>query len=502
MIPASSRLLATTLVLSMLALVLPAQAQTFSKPEDNHSVVRVTTTGQNYDFYRPWLKKAPFQRRALGTILSGNRILVTAEVVSNAAYVELEKAEGGAKTPATVKFVDYELNLALLEAPDVPFFADLKPVELTEEAKVGSPLEIWQLESNGALAPTEGNINTVELGRYPEELGRLLLYRMSISLQFRDPSICLPAMFKGKLAGLLMRYDSRSQNATILPAPVITQFLRDTDDGTYTGIGRAGISYSTLRDPQLRRYAKADKEKGGVYLSYVSPDSPAEKAGIKEGDVLLSLDGNAIDQDGNYADARFGKIGLENLLATKTANSTVTMKLLRDGKPVDATVTLTRRAPSDYVSAPYLYDSQPRYVVLGGLVFQELSRQYLREWGPTWPNNAPQELVYQDAFQDQLFGKDKGHIIVLSQVLPTPGTIGYERLNGMIVTKLNGVDIHSLEDLDKASLKPINGFQKIEFDEDPKVIYLDNDLIEKEKPILQKAYSLPRLKYLGDPAKP
>jgi hypothetical protein len=498
MIPLPSRLFASVLAAALLATA-AARAETASKPEDNQSVVRVTTTGQNYDFYRPWLKKAPFQRRALGAILSGNRILVTAEVVANAAYIELEKAEGGAKTPATVKFVDYELNLALLEAPDVPFFSDLKPIELTEEAKVGTPLEIWQLESNGALAPTEGAINTIELGRYPEELGRMLLYRMSISLQFRDPSICLPAILKGKLAGLLMRYDSRSQNATILPAPVIGQFLKDAADGTYTGLGRAGISYSPLRDPQLRRYVKADKEKGGVYISYVGNDSPASKAGIKEGDVLLSIDGNAIDSDGNYPDPRFGKIGLENLLVSRPAGSTVALKLLRDGQPLDVAVTLARRAPSDYVSPPYLYDSQPRYVVLGGLVFQELSRQYLREWGPSWATNAPQRLVYQDAFQDQLFKKDQSHLVVLSQVLPTPGTVGYERLYGLIVDKLNGVPIHSLEDLDKASQSPINGFQKIEFDEDPKVIYLDNAVIEKEKPALQKVYSLPQLKYLGAP---
>jgi len=37
------------------------------------------------------------------------------------------------------------------------------------------------------------------------------------------------------------------------------------------------------------------------------------------------------------------------------------------------------------------------------LIFQELSRQYLREWGPNWLKEAPQRFVYLDRFQWELF---------------------------------------------------------------------------------------------------
>ena len=61
------------------------------------SLVRVNVTGQPYDYMRPWQKKAPFSKRALGAVLSKGRVLVTADLVANQNYVELERAETGEK---------------------------------------------------------------------------------------------------------------------------------------------------------------------------------------------------------------------------------------------------------------------------------------------------------------------------------------------------------------------------------------------------------------------
>ena len=47
------------------------------------ALVRVNVTGQSYDYFRPWQKKAPFSKRALGAVLSKGRVLVTADLVGN-----------------------------------------------------------------------------------------------------------------------------------------------------------------------------------------------------------------------------------------------------------------------------------------------------------------------------------------------------------------------------------------------------------------------------------
>src|ERR1700709_1101880 len=85
------------------------------------SLVRVNVTGQPYDYQRPWQKKAPFSKRALGAVLSKGRVLVTADLVSNQNYVELERAETGEKSGAEVVVIDYEANLALIAPTDKKF---------------------------------------------------------------------------------------------------------------------------------------------------------------------------------------------------------------------------------------------------------------------------------------------------------------------------------------------------------------------------------------------
>src|SRR6188768_3680177 len=85
------------------------------------ALVRVNVTGQSYDYFRPWQKKAPFSKRALGAVLSKGRVLGTADLVTNQNYVELERAESGEKTAANVRVIDYEANLALLEPAEKSF---------------------------------------------------------------------------------------------------------------------------------------------------------------------------------------------------------------------------------------------------------------------------------------------------------------------------------------------------------------------------------------------
>ena len=113
--------------------------ETVVKPKEL-SLVRVNVTGQPYDFVRPWQKKAPFSKRALGAVLPGGRVLVTADLVANQNYVELERAESGDKTAANVIVVDYESNLALLEPSDKKFLDGLTPLQLALDTVVGDRL--------------------------------------------------------------------------------------------------------------------------------------------------------------------------------------------------------------------------------------------------------------------------------------------------------------------------------------------------------------------------
>jgi PDZ domain len=462
------------------------------------SLVRVNVTGQPYDYFKPWQKKAPFSKRGLGTVLPQGRVLVTADLVAYQNYVELERAESGEKTAADVQVIDYEANLALLVPADKKFLDGLAPLEMALDTVVGDRLAAWQLEATGALVVTEGLVTTVQMMRYPADIGQFLAYRVSINMQYRENSYTVPLVKNNKLAGLLLRYDARTQVLDAIPAPIIAHFLKDAGGKDYRGFPSAGFSFFPTRDPQLRTFAGQTGKPGGVYITSVEPDSPAIKAGLQVGDIVTQVGPNEIDQTGNYVDPLYGKIEFTNLLTSRAfAGDNVTLQVQRAGKPMPLTLALDHRAAKDYVVPPYSLDAPPSYVILGGLIFEELSRSYLREWGPNWLKEAPPRFVYYDRFQSELFPEGHRRVVILSQVLPANNTIGYDELGYLTVTKVNGKEIKSIADLAEAVKHPIEGgFIKIETEEDPKQLELEVDKIAEEADDLQQNYGITSLQRL------
>ena len=73
--------------------------------------------------------------------------------------------------------------------------------------------------------------------------------------------------------------------------------------------------------------------KNGVLVQQVQPGGPAEKAGLKSGDVILTIDGRSI-KDGD---------DLVNEIASRRPGSSIRLGYLRDGKQTDATVAIGDR---------------------------------------------------------------------------------------------------------------------------------------------------------------
>ncbi len=85
--------------------------------------------------------------------------------------------------------------------------------------------------------------------------------------------------------------------------------------------------------------------KSGVLVQEVQPGGPADKAGLKPGDIITTIDGRSI-KDGD---------DLVNEIASRSPGSTIRLGFVRDGKPQDTTVTIGDR---DKVFAE-LGNSQP-----------------------------------------------------------------------------------------------------------------------------------------------
>ena len=477
----------------------PAPAATPLKPATAGGqlpVVRVNVASQSFNFTQPWRKNTPTLRQGLGVVLMDGRILVTAQLVTDHTYVELEKPETALKAAAEVEVIDYDANLALLRAPGADFLQSIPGARLDEAAAVGDKVEVIQIEPTGTPLRTPATITTIEVGPYPVDENAFLVYKLSFPLQQRENSFTVPAFKDGRLVGLVMRYDPRTQTGDLVPSPVIHQFLQAAGTEPYAGFPRAGLTFADTRDPQLRAYAKLPNGQGGAYITKVLPGSPAETAGVEVGDVLLQVDGRAIDQDGNYEDERFGKISLAHYISTALQpGKTIPIVVWRDGQEKTLEGTLVPRDRSGMTSQPYLFDTAPDYVIVGGLVFSELSRQFLREWGPRWTGEAPLKLVYLDRYQSEL-PPDRGRIVFVSSVLPVPGTLGYEDLGFEIVEEINGRPIRSLRDVAEAVDKPADKFHRIKLAEDPGLVILDVEGSKQAEERIKAEYGIPAMRQL------
>ena len=460
-------------------------------------VVRVNVASQSHNFSQPWRKNPPAIRQGLGVVLLDGRILVTAELVANHTYVELEKPETALKAAAQVEVVDYDANLALLAAPAADFLQSVTGARLDDTVAVGDRVDILQLEPNGTPVRTAATVTTIEVGPYPVDENAFLVFKLSAPLQSRENSFTVPVFKDDRLVGLVMRYDPRTQTADVVPAPVINHFLTAAARQPYAGFPRAGLTFSDTRDPQLRRFAKLPNGTGGAYITKVLPGSPAEAAGLKPGDVLLRVDGKTIDQDGNYEDPRFGKISLAHYVSTVLqAGQKIPVVVWRDGAEVQLEGTLAPRDRARMISQPYIFDAPPKFVIVGGVVFSELSRQFLREWGPNWQREAPLRLVYLDRFQNEM-PSDRGKIVFVSAVLPGPNTLGYENLSYEVVEEVNGTPIKSLTDLANAIDSPTDKFHRIKLAEDPGLLVLDVEGSKTEEERIKRDYRLPSLRQLN-----
>ena len=104
----------------------------------------------------------------------------------------------------------------------------------------------------------------------------------------------------------------------------ITAQLREKGVVTRARLG-AGIQELT---PKLASALSVKASKGAVVLEVV-PDGPAAKAGLKQDDVIVSLNGKDVDSR-----------SLRLALASMTPGTTINLKVLRDGNELTRSVTL------------------------------------------------------------------------------------------------------------------------------------------------------------------
>jgi serine protease Do len=135
----------------------------------------------------------------------------------------------------------------------------------------------------------------------------------------------------GKVIGIHSRVGSRIPENMHVPA---REFLRQWDQLEESEfVGEGPFAKRPDAGKAFLGILVEEREEGGVVVKRVGRESPAEKAGLKAGDVVLRFD----DAELSSRDA------LHDLLDKKAPDDRVTMVLLRDGKEEMLTIKLGNR---------------------------------------------------------------------------------------------------------------------------------------------------------------
>lgn len=158
------------------------------------------------------------------------------------------------------------------------------------------------------------------------------------------------------------------------------------------------------------------KGSNGAIVTDVKEEGPADKAGLKQGDVILSFQGTPI------ADA----VTLQRAVTRSSVGSTSTVKVMRDGREKDLTVTIGELPDDPQVAK---VEAGPSDQPLAGLAVQELDRETAQELG--------------------LKGKVQG--VVVTTVDPESDAERAGLMPGDVIREINRKPVASMTDFNRAA---------------------------------------------------
>jgi S1-C subfamily serine protease len=401
------------------------------------SVVQVWISQQKYDVESPWLKEQVTTGRHLGAVVSAREILLPASAVADATYIEMGRLGSSRRQELRVRFVDHEANLALLVPVEHSALAGLLPLSLAEGVPPGTRLEA--LEARGSSLErlsarvTEIVVEPAAASAYP-----LTQYALDRKPAGGQTTLLLQGE---RLAGLVVGGQS---SARATPAPLLRHFLEAARSDAYRGLPSLELETTPLVSAELRRFLGADGETGGVRVQRVHETSPFRGL-VEEGDVLLEVAGAKIDSEGFFRHGTWGRIPFQGRLNELSAGTETSVVVLRGGKRRKVSAVLTR-FDSNRALIPFAQREGPYpHLVVGGLLFGELSRPYLQSWGTAWEQKAPLTLLHLWGREDR--PAEPRRVVVLQRVLCDPENRGYQDLSSSVVREVNGHVPASLDDL-------------------------------------------------------
>ena len=260
-----------------------------------------------------------------GVVLEKNFILTTENLLQNSDELKITLQDGSTimDSQVTNVYCDFETNVSLIEIKN----GSLNPVHLARKEKIRNGtlgLIIGNTNYSKGLQITLGTIGSSWIGGVDAFDQNLLV----LSAPFADYPSGTPVFNSdGELVGLFEGSLKEKENIIlILPAStcdIVGKILKENGE-----VKRGWIGIYT--EKMCTRKKKAVTPSGGLKVEDVYKESPAFKEGIKPGDLIISCDGERIENETE----------LREKVSKSPIGSRVRLLLLRNGERIEKQITV------------------------------------------------------------------------------------------------------------------------------------------------------------------
>jgi serine protease Do len=396
--------------------------------EAKKSVVNIATTTQikqNYNnplyndpllreffgnrFHENKLRKRKSMSLGSGVIISSNGYIVTNNhVVRNAEKIVVTLLDNNKEYTAKVIGADPKTDLAVIKIDAknlhaIQFADSTKLLEGDVVFAIGNPFGVGGTITQGIISAL--NKNGIGLNQYENFI------QTDASINPGNSGGALVDS-RGALVGINSAILSRSGGNNgigfAIPSHMVQTVAKALIKNGKIERGYIGVSIANLT-PQFQEIYKS---KHGAFIMSVEHGSPAQKAGLKRGDVITEVDGTTIENAND----------LKNLIGAKKPNTEVTIQFENNSNEIKS---VSLKLANMDNSAPFASNKNE---FLDGLTLEELN--YKTRYKYQIPNNVNGVLVVD--------------------VKPDSKAQDYGFQQGDIITQIHQTAIHSLEDVQKA----------------------------------------------------
>jgi serine protease Do len=267
-----------------------------------------------------------------GHIATNNHVIDSADEVTVTLY-------DGREFGATVVGVDSDTDLAVLKidaGEDLPFveFADSASVRVGDPViAIGNPFGLGSTVTAGIVSAQN---RVIGAGRFDDF--------MQIDAPINHGNSGGPTFnLEGKVIGVNTAIQSPTGgNVGIgfaIPANLASEILADLQDDGQVERGWLGVHIQGV-DDDLASTLDLDAPNGAL-VAQVAPDSPAAAAGLEQGDVILSYNGEAVEEVRD----------LTKMVADTDPGTDAKLMVWRDGREMTLDVEIGQMMPDQEVVA-------------------------------------------------------------------------------------------------------------------------------------------------------